>query len=98
MDFMYMLSAALIPAEVTNWLRPTLQILMALVSVAAIVIILMQKGTNNNIGVIGGQETDTYAGKNKAKSKESILRKLTIVMGVLFLVISVLFFITYLEA
>ncbi len=97
MKFMSILSAALIPVEVTNWLRPTLQILMALVSVAAIVIIMMQKGTNNNIGVIGGQETDTYAGKNKAKSKESILRKLTIVMGVLFLVISIVFFITFLE-
>ena len=97
MNFMYMLSAALIPAEVTNWLRTTIQIIMTLVSVAAIVIVLMQKGTNDNIGVIGGQETETYAGKNKAKSKESILKKLTIVMGVLFLVLSVLFFITYLE-
>lgn len=98
MNFMYMLSAVLIPAEVTNWLNPTIKIIMTLVSVATIVIVLMQKGTNDNIGVIGGQETETYAGKNKAKSKESILKKLTIVMGVLFLVLAVLFFITYIEA
>lgn len=97
MKFMSILSAALIPVEVTNWLRPTLQIFMALVSIAAIIIIMMQKGTNNNIGAIGGQEADTYAEKNKARSKDSILRKLTIVMGVLFLVISIVFFVTFLE-
>ena len=97
MNMMMMLSAALIPAEVTDWLRPMLQIIMALVGIAAIVIIMMQKGTNDNIGAIGGAETDSYAGKNKSRSKDSILRILTIVMGALFLVISIIFFITFLE-
>ena len=63
--------------------------------VAAIVCILMQKGTNDNIGSLGGseRETDTYAGKNKGRNRDSILKKLTIVFLVLLMVISIVYFI-----
>ena len=53
MNFTYITAAiALIPNEVSRWLEPLLMIVMALMGVAAIVCILMQKGTNDNSGSI----------------------------------------------
>ena len=92
-DYIYMLGAiAKVDYEISRWLEPLLMILMAVMGIGAVICILMQKGTNDNIGSLGGSETDTYAGKNKSKSKESILRKLTVVFGVLVMVLSVVFF------
>lgn len=94
MNISYIMGAiANVPYEISVWLEPTLMILMALIGIALVVCILMQKGTQNNIGALGGSETDTYAGKNKSKSKDSILRKLTVVFGVLIMIISIVFFI-----
>ena len=92
-DYIYMLGAiAKVDYEISRWLEPLLMILMAVMGIGAVIRILMQKGTNDNIGSLGGSETDTYAGKNKSRSKESILRKLTVVFGVLVMVLSVVFF------
>ncbi len=94
MNIGYILGAiAVVPYEISQWLEPLLMILMALMGIGAIICILMQKGTNDNIGSLGGSETDTYAGKNKSKSKESVLRKLTVVFGVLVMILSVVYFI-----
>ncbi len=97
MNFMRMLGAAIFPWEVTQWLQPLLQILMAVISIAAIVIVMMQKSSSGNIGAIGGQESDSYMGKNKARSKDRTLKILTIVAGAILLVLSVLYFLTFLE-
>ena len=51
-------------------------IIMTIASVAIIVVIMMQKGTNDNVGVISGA-SDTFYGKNKEKTKEGILKKIT---------------------
>ena len=51
-------------------------ILMVIASIAIIVVIMMQKGTNDNVGVITGA-SDTFYGKNKATNRESILKKVT---------------------
>ena len=94
MNIGYILGAiAVVPYEISQWLEPLLMILMALMGIGAIICILMQKGTNDNIGSLGGSETDTYAGKNKSKSKESVLRKRTVVFGVLVMILSVVHFI-----
>lgn len=49
-------------------------ILMTIAAVAIIVVIMMQKGTNDNVGVITGA-SDTFYGKNKKSNRESILKK-----------------------
>lgn len=51
-------------------------ILMTLACIAIIVVIMMQKGTNDNVGVISGA-SDTFYGKNKEKTREGILKKIT---------------------
>lgn len=77
-------------------LQPILMILMALTGIVTVVLVLLQKGTNDNIGAIGGNETDSYAGKNKSKSKDFRLKIGTIVCGVLMLLFSVAYFVMYL--
>lgn len=95
MNFLYMLSAeaALVPAEVREWLMPTLAILMVLVGIALTVVILMQSGTNDNIGVINGGESDTYANKNKGKTREGLLRKLTAIFAAVMVIVSIVYFV-----
>ena len=98
MDFVYLLGASIFPEYVYRWLRPVLMVLMLLIGIATIVVIMMQKPQNDNIGVIGGQDMDSYSRQNKARSKESILKKLTITGAVLMAVLAIFFFITFLQA
>lgn len=67
-------------------------VLMVLASIAMIVVVLMQKGTNDNVGVITGA-SDTYYGRNKEKGKESTLKKITLALFVFILVCSIICFI-----
>ena len=53
------------------------------------VVILMQEGKSAGLGAISGA-ADTYWGKNKGRSMEGILVKLTRIAVILFLVIAVL--------
>lgn len=67
-------------------------VLMVLASIAMIVVVLMQKGTNDNVGVISGA-SDTYYGRNKEKGKESMLKKITLALFAFILVCSIICFI-----
>ena len=51
------------------------------------VIVLMQEGKNSGLGAIAGS-SDSYWGRNKGRSMEGVLVKLTRVLLVLFLVIA----------
>ncbi len=66
-------------------------ILMTIASIAIIVVIMMQKGTNDNVGVISGA-SDTFYGKNKEKTKEGILKKLTFILFAFILVCAIICF------
>ena len=97
MNLMSIMSAALIDYEVAHGLRIADAILLMILSVAMVVVVLMQKPVTGNIGTIAGEETQTYAGKNKGKSKEHILRMITIGIAIAMAVLAIFFFITYLE-
>ena len=70
----------------------TLIILMFVAALAAIVLVLLQPGNSNGIDALGGS-SETFYGKNKGKSLESILKKWTIVCLVVLAVLAVAFFI-----
>ena len=97
MGLSLLLSAALINYEVARALRITISILFIIVSIGVMVTVMMQKPVSGNIGTIAGKNTQTYAGQNKAKNKESILKKVTIIGGVILAVLAIFFFVTYLE-
>ena len=70
-------------------LRITLTIIFILVSVALSAIVLMQEGKSAGLGVISGA-AETYWGKNKGRSIEGKLEKMTKILVVVFMLIAIL--------
>ncbi len=69
-------------------LRLVLQVIFAIVCIALTVIVLMQEGKSAGLGSIAGI-SDTYWGKNKGRSMEGALVKITKVLAVGFIVLTV---------
>lgn len=68
-------------------LKIILTVLFILICVALVVVVLMQEGKSAGLGSISGA-AETYWGKNKGRSMEGRLVKLTKVLAVLFMVIA----------
>ena len=69
-------------------LHTILLLVYILVCCVLTVIVLMQEGKQQGLGSIAGV-ADTYWGKNKGRSMEGGLVRGTIIMGVIFFVLSV---------
>ncbi len=69
--------------------RLILTIVMIIVSVTLVILVLMQEGKSQGLGAISGM-ADTYWGKNKGRSMEGLLVKLTTGLAVVFMVLAVL--------
>lgn len=69
-------------------LRMILTILFILVCIAMTVLVLMQEGKSAGLGAISGA-AETYWGKNKGRSMEGMLVKLTKICAVLFMVLAI---------
>ena len=69
-------------------LKTILTILFIIISLVITVVILMQEGKTAGLGAISGAAY-TYWGKNKGRSMEGILVKITRVCVILFLVLAV---------
>lgn len=82
-----------ISREARGVIANVLIILMTVISVAIIVIVMMQEGETGGVSAISGGSSDTFYGKNKGRSKEQILKRMTLILGAVMLVISVIFFI-----
>ena len=56
--------------------------------VALVILVLMQEGKHAGLGAIGGGASDTYWGKNKGRSREANLVRLTKILAILFIVLA----------
>ena len=65
-------------------------VLFILICVALVVLVLAQEGKSQGLGAIQGTVENTYWGKNKGRSREGMLKKVTVLLSVLFVLISVL--------
>ncbi|MCD8364952.1 MAG: preprotein translocase subunit SecG [Clostridiales bacterium] len=65
--------------------RVIVKIVFMILSVVMTVIILMQEGKGNGLGSLSGSNIDSYWGKNKGRSMEGVLVKVTRVLLVIFL-------------
>lgn len=65
-----------------------LTVIFILIAIALTVIILMQEGKSAGLGAIAGA-ADTYWGKNKGRSMEGILVKMTTIMVALFIILAI---------
>ena len=68
-------------------LKIVLTVLFIIVCVSLVVLVLMQEGKSAGLGTISGAAV-TYWGKNKGRSMEGLLVKLTKVMAVSFILLS----------
>lgn len=68
-------------------MKIALVIIFCILGVALSAIILMQEGKSQGLGAISGM-ADTYWGKNKGRSIEGGLEKITKIAAVLFFVVA----------
>ena len=69
-------------------MRTALTIAFIIVCVLLSVVVLMQEGKENGLtGTLTGS-ADTYWSKNKGHSKEAMMKKVTVVLAVLFFLLA----------
>ncbi len=70
-----------------------LSIVQIIVSIALIITVLMQSGKTQGLpgSIAGGAET--FFGKNKGRTIDGILSKITSILAVLFIILSVLLYV-----
>jgi len=69
--------------------RIIVTVVFIIVAIALSGIVLMQEGKNSGLSALSGV-ADTYWGKNKGRSMEGMLIKITAVLGAIFMVMSIL--------
>ncbi len=71
-------------------------ILYIVVCIALIIVVLMQEGKIPGLGAIGGA-ADTYWSKNKGRSSQGMMIKVTRVLAAVFIVLSVVLCTSWLD-
>ncbi len=69
-------------------LRITLMVIYIIVCIALVILVLMQEGKSAGLGAVSGA-AETYWGKNKGRSMEGKLVKITTGLAVAFMVLAV---------
>jgi len=64
-------------------------VLMLISSIVLIVSILMQESKQEGLGSIGGGAADSIFGKSIGTSRQALLRKITIIASVIFMISAV---------
>lgn len=72
-------------------------VIMAICALFIILVVLFQPGNSTGISALGGQ-TETFLGKNKSKTFEHKMKRLTVISGIIFAVLCVAFAIVALFA
>ncbi|HIQ95007.1 MAG TPA: preprotein translocase subunit SecG [Candidatus Limivivens merdigallinarum] len=70
-------------------LRTILTVIFVLVCIALTILVLMQEGKQQGLGSLGGNNSDTYWGRNKGRSAEGAMVKGTTILAVVFIVMSI---------
>jgi preprotein translocase subunit SecG len=69
-------------------LRITLTIIYIIICIALVILVLMQEGKTSGLGAVSGA-AETYWGKNKGRSMEGKLVKITTGLAVAFMLLAV---------
>ncbi len=69
--------------------KTALSIVFIIISIALAIVVLMQEGKGQGLSSLGGN-TETYWSKNKGRSKDAVIVKITIVLTVLFFVLAII--------
>ncbi|MBQ9155175.1 MAG: preprotein translocase subunit SecG [Eubacterium sp.] len=69
-------------------MRTALTVLFILICLALIVVVLMQEGKDAGLGSLSGQ-VDSYVRKNRGRTKEGRLERITVILGVAFFALAI---------
>ena len=72
--------------EFLGVLKIVLTVIFILISIALSALVLLQEGKSAGLGVISGA-ADTYWGKNKGRSMEGVLVKVTRILAISFMIL-----------
>ena len=73
-----------------GWLKYIALAIMAICAIFVILVVLFQPGNSSGVGALGGQ-TETFLGKNKSKTFEHRMKKLTVISSIIFGVLCIAF-------
>lgn len=74
-------------------IRIVMIVLMVAVALGLIIVILFQPSSSSGMGALTGAR-DTFYSKDKSKSLESVMKKATVILGIIEGVLAILFFVT----
>ena len=72
-----------------NALNYVVGVIFILICAVLVVLVLLQEGKSQGLGAIQGSVENTYWSKNKGRSSEGMMKKLTVVFAILFILLSV---------
>jgi len=64
-------------------------VVFIIICLALCALVLAQEGKNQGLGAIQGTVENTYWGKNKGRSREGILKKVTVVLSFAFIILGI---------
>lgn len=76
-------------------IRLVMIVLMVLIALFLVVVILFQPSSASGMGALTGSR-DTFYSKDKSKSLESVMKRLTVILGIVEGVLAILFFVSLL--
>ena len=82
-------------SDVLPYARLVIMILMVLFGIGLIIVIMFTRSSTSGRGALTGQR-DTFYAKDKSKSVETVMKRLTIAFGIIEGVLAILFFVTLL--
>lgn len=71
-------------------MKTALSIIFVIVSIALAIIVLMQEGKNQGLSGSLGGSSETYWSRNKGRSKDAVIVKITVVLTVIYFVLAIL--------
>ena len=71
-----------------NTLDYVFGVIFILISATLVVLVLLQEGKSQGLGAIQGSVENTYWGKNKGRSTEGVMKRVTVILSVLFVLLS----------
>ena len=77
-----------------NYIKFIVLAIMAICAIFIILVVLFQPGNSSGVSALGGQ-TETFLGKNKSKTFEHKMRKLTVIASIVFAVLCIGFAIVF---
>ena len=64
-------------------------ILLIITSIILVIIVLLQDSKSTGLGAITGQGSESYLGKNKGRTRQAMLGRVTKIMAIVFVLVTI---------